>query len=123
MATPAATTNYILRVTDTIGCPKPGFDTVVVTVLPKVIAFAGRDTSVVVGQPLQLNASGGTFYQWSPPFGLSSASIANPVAIYDAAADSIRYKVMAIDQAGCHGSNDVRSGLFADQSGAKLHEG
>lgn len=112
VATPAGTTSYILRVYDTIGCPKPGADTVIVTVLPKVIAFAGRDTSVVIGQPLQLSASGGTFYQWSPPFGLSSTSIANPVAIYDAAADNIRYKVLAIDEAGCLDSAFITVKVF-----------
>src|SRR4030095_8932560 len=83
IATPAATTAYIFTAYDTRGCPKPGVDTVVVTVLPDIHAFAGRDTSVVINQPLQLNATGGKDYTWSPPAGLSATNIANPVAVYD----------------------------------------
>ena len=93
--------NYVLSVFDTLGCPKPGLDTVVVTVLPRVIPFAGNDTAVVVGQPLQFNATGGLYYNWLPPFGLSSNSIANPIAVYDAPADSIGYSVIVTDAAGC----------------------
>ena len=55
-ASPLLTTDYILTVMDTLGCPKPFRDTVVVTVLPKIVLFAGNDTSVVVNQPLQLHA-------------------------------------------------------------------
>jgi gliding motility-associated-like protein len=68
---------------------------------PKVIAFAGNDTSVVVGQPLQLNSSGGVSYLWSPATGLSSTTIANPVGVYTAENDSIRYKLVVRDGIGC----------------------
>ena len=112
VATPTSTTTYILSVYDNIGCPKAGLDTVVVTVLPRVIAFAGRDTAVVVGQPLQLNASGGSSYQWSPPYGLSSVNVPNPIAVYDAAADSIRYKAVAMDEAGCMDSAFITVKVF-----------
>jgi len=44
------------------------------------MAFAGRDTAVVINQPLQLNASGGSFYQWLPSLGLSNPNINNPIA-------------------------------------------
>ena len=101
IATPPRTTSFILTVYDTLGCPKPGRDTVVITVLPKVRPFAGRDTSVVVGQPLQFEASGGVNYFWNPPTGLSSVTISNPIGIYFAEIDSIRYKVIVIDQVGC----------------------
>jgi hypothetical protein len=53
---------------------------VFVGVRPPVQAFAGNDTSIVVGQPLQLNATGGDIYQWAPPFGLNFSTISNPVA-------------------------------------------
>ncbi|MEJ0103576.1 MAG: hypothetical protein WDO19_13935 [Bacteroidota bacterium] len=112
IATPYGTTNYILSVYDDIGCPKPGFDTVLVTVLPKVTAYAGRDTAVVVGQPLQLNASGGLYYEWSPPTGLSETNIANPFAVYDAAVDSLRYKLIATDAAGCSDSAYINIKVF-----------
>lgn len=101
VATPPRTTQYVLAVYDTLGCPKPGLDTVVIVVNPKVIAFAGNDTSVVVGQPLQLNGSGGVSYLWSPATGLSNTTIANPVGVYTAENDSIRYKLVVRDGIGC----------------------
>jgi hypothetical protein len=57
LAHPRRSTSYVLTVTDNIGCPKPGRDTVFVGVRPPVRAFAGNDTSIVVGQPLQLKGS------------------------------------------------------------------
>lgn len=103
---------YVLTVYDTLGCPKPGSDTITVTVLPKVTPFAGNDTAVVVGQPLQLNATGGLHYNWLPPFGLSSSSISNPIAIYDAPADSILYSVIVTDTAGCFDTAYVSVKVF-----------
>ena len=101
IARPPATQQYILSVFDTKGCPKPGQDTLLVTVLPEVVAFAGRDTTVVVGQPLQLNASGGASYLWSPATGLSSTTIPDPVAIYNAGTTQVRYQLIAKDAALC----------------------
>ena len=66
-----------VTITDTLGCPKPAFDTVIV-IVQKVVADAGpRDTTIVINQPLQLNATGGQFYLWDPPTGLKNVSIAN----------------------------------------------
>ena len=62
MAYPLQTTVYHLLVFDTLGCPKPGISQVVVNVYPQILAFAGNDTSVVVGQPLKLHGSGAPSY-------------------------------------------------------------
>jgi hypothetical protein len=68
-AHPLLTTAYVLTAYDSLsGCPKPSFDTVLVTVRPEMIAFAGNDTSVVVGQPLQ-QCIRWLLYSWSPPTG------------------------------------------------------
>lgn len=80
IAFPRFSTRYVLTVTDTIGCPKPGRDTVLIGVRPPVQAFAGNDTAIVVGQPLQLRATGGANYIWQPSTGLSDPLIANPIA-------------------------------------------
>ncbi|HKB43981.1 MAG TPA: T9SS type B sorting domain-containing protein, partial [Chitinophagaceae bacterium] len=112
IATPIRTTPYTLTVYDTIGCPKPGHDTVIVTVLPKVRAFAGRDTAVVVGQELQFNGSGGISYIWSPPTGLSNTFISNPIGVYGPETDSVRYKLVVTDQAGCADSAFVLVKVF-----------
>jgi gliding motility-associated-like protein len=74
--------------------------------------FAGHDTSVVVGQPLQFNASGGTNYLWSPSTGLDHINIANPIGIYFAEIDSIRYKVLVSNLAGCIDSAYVRVRVY-----------
>ncbi|MFT3979991.1 MAG: PKD domain-containing protein [Ferruginibacter sp.] len=44
-------------------------------------AFAGNDVVAAPNQPVQLNATGGISYQWSPSTGLNASNIANPIAI------------------------------------------
>ena len=99
IAGPTKTTTYILTATDTVGCPKPKSDTIVVTVIPPIIAYAGKDTVVVPNQPLQLIATGGTGYAWTPTTGLNDPTIANPIAILDNTIDSITYTVRVSDGA------------------------
>lgn len=64
------------------------------------LAFAGRDTSAPIGEPVQLNARGGATvqYLWSPPDGLSSTTIENPVATLDR---NQRYNLYSISDKGC----------------------
>jgi len=112
IAHPASTTKYILTATDILGCPKPSFDTVVVTVLPKVKASAGRDTMIVFGQPLQLNATGGENYLWTPATYLNNISVSNPVARINSTIDSMRYKVYVTDLLGCLDSSTILVKIF-----------
>jgi gliding motility-associated-like protein len=49
-----------------------------VTLQPPVPAFAGRDTIAQINYPLQLNASGGDSYEWSPANFFSNPGISNP---------------------------------------------
>lgn len=46
-------------------------------------ANAGRDTLAAIGQPIQLNGSGGPYFSWSPAGVLSDPTIAAPVATLD----------------------------------------
>ena len=102
IASPPRTTSFILTSwDDTPGCPKPGYDTVVITVQPKVRAYAGRDTTVIVGQPLQLSGSGGVRYLWTPNTGLNNPNIADPVAVYGPETDTVKYKLTVWDDANC----------------------
>lgn len=112
VAYPPLTSEYVLSSFDTRGCPKPGRDTVLLTVLPKIRPYAGNDTMVVVGQPLQLNAEGGVAYHWSPPTGLNDVNSKNPVGLYDDAFDSIRYVVRVYNEIGCYDSAFVRVKVF-----------
>jgi gliding motility-associated-like protein len=112
ISSPPRTTQYVLSSFDTRGCPKPGRDTIIVTVLPRVRAFAGRDTSVVVGQPLQFTGTGGISYVWSPSTGLSNVNIFNPVGVYTSETDSITYKLVVRDAANCADSAFVTVKVF-----------
>jgi len=109
VAAPKTTTVYTLIVTDTKGCPKPSFDQVTVNVVPPVQAFAGNDTAIVMGQPLQLSASGGTVYEWSPPLALNDTRIANPVARLT---DNQTYILKVSTPEGCYGHDTVHIKVF-----------
>jgi gliding motility-associated-like protein len=112
VSSPPRTTQYILSAFDNLGCPKPGRDTVTVFVSPRVRAFAGRDTTVVVGQPLQFNGTGGVNYVWTPSTGLSDPFIFNPIGTYGPETDSVRYKLVVRDQANCADSAFVTVKVF-----------
>jgi PKD repeat protein len=109
LAWPKVTTSYVLSVYDTLGCPKPGKDTVVVSVKSEIIAFAGNDTSIVVGQPLLLNGRGSDFYEWQPPLHLSRNDIANPIAMLD---DNFSYQLKAYTAEGCYDLDTINIKVF-----------
>jgi gliding motility-associated-like protein len=111
-ARPRNTTRYILSAFDTLGCPKPGRDTVLVTILPEVVAFAGRDTSVVVNQPLQFNATGGRTYSWSPGTSLTNPGISDPVAVYNGTFDNITYFLTVTDENNCTDVDTINVRIF-----------
>lgn len=109
----AETTLYILTVhNSTSACPKSSRDTMYVTMLPKIIPFAGRDTSVLINQPLQLNATGGNAYVWTPAAFLSDAHIANPVANFSEPSWGIPYKVTVYNRAGCSDTASLKIIVF-----------
>ncbi|BAV04196.1 cell surface protein [Filimonas lacunae] len=112
---PQATTTYYISVTDTLGCPKPVKDSVLITVLPPVKAFAGNDTNVVVGQPVQLHATGGVNYVWSPSTALNSTNSADPVFIYYTGGDTITYTVRVYTAEGCYADDQVTVRVFTTQ--------
>ena len=112
IAAPSRTTSYILSVSDTLGCSKTVRDTITVTIAPHITANAGKDTMVLVNQPLQLMATGGEQYAWSPETGLSNPSIANPIAILDERTDSIRYTVRITGSGGCYAEDDIVVKVF-----------
>lgn len=114
-AAPRKTTTYTLTVYDTLtkpNCPKPMIDYVTVKVSPKVNAFAGNDTTVVIGQPLQLTATGGVTYTWQPSLWLDNANIYNPVATFLSGSTGITYQVRALDSNGCEGFDNITIKVF-----------
>ncbi|MEM7514503.1 MAG: PKD domain-containing protein, partial [Bacteroidota bacterium] len=77
LATPRDTSAFILTVIDENGCQDD--DIMFVNILPNPEANAGPDTSYCEGESVRLQASGGTFYEWSPAIGLDNASVFDPV--------------------------------------------
>jgi len=74
--TPAG--NYSVTVTDANGCSATGTTTLTLT---PITVDAGPDSVFICqGGSTQLNASGATFYEWSPIDGLDDPRISNPVA-------------------------------------------
>jgi len=105
---PPGSMSYVLRVTDAEGCQSLP-DTVSVIVLPKAVVFAGDDTTILVGQPLELyatdvNGTGFTQFSWSPVTDLNNPGIQNPVA--NPAVD-ITYTVTASTPQGCAASGSM----------------
>ena len=108
------TLTYSLMVTDANGCKALKSDTMLIHVLPSVNVFAGRDTSIAVNQPLQLNATdpdnaGFISYMWSPPFGLNNSLIKSPIAILNR---DITYIVTATTADGCKATDDINIRIF-----------
>lgn len=115
---PKSTTSFVLKVYENNGCPKPGIDTVLVSVVPPLQVFAGNDTNIVIGQPLQLNGiTNGNVYQWAPATGMNNPNIANPVIVLDrnsipGGADFIKYTFNVSTAEGCISSDDIVIRLF-----------
>jgi gliding motility-associated-like protein len=82
-----------------------------VNVLSALNINAGNDTTILMNQPLQLNAklSDGrrVNYLWTPANGLSSSIISNPIAVLDGNPEYMRFTVSAIDSIGCSISDNI----------------
>ncbi len=113
LATPLNDIQYIVSVSDTLGCPKSVSDSVIIKVL-NIIADAGPgDTSVVVNQPLQLTATGGEFYLWSPATGLSNTGVYNPLALLN---ENQQY-VVKVSSAGCFDTDTINVFVYKIEPG------
>jgi gliding motility-associated-like protein len=105
---------YSLNVIDANGCVSLKRDSVLVTVTRPAIVFAGRDTTLAIGQPLPLfaddvNNIGFIRYEWSPAYGLNDPYIANPTAVLNR---DMVYTVTARNDIGCVSSDDIRIKVY-----------
>jgi len=106
---PTTGVRYIVTVRDTIGCPKAVKDTVAVLV-DRLTAYIGSvDTSVVLGQPLQLNAHGGINYLWTPSTWLDNPNISNPIALPQ---ENIQYFVRVSNNIGCSAFGSIKVNVY-----------
>lgn len=108
-ASPAATTSYVVLVSDAKGCSDT--DTITVTVHPAPVAHAGNDVEACVGAGVSIGgspaATGGTApftYAWAPTTGLNDATAANPIATPSA---TTSYVLTVTDQHGCTDTDTV----------------
>lgn len=110
VARPTDTTAYIVTVTDVLGCPKPISDTILVSVVPPVPAFAGNDTIAILNRPFPLKATGGVKYVWTPVDGLSNPNIDTPFTTIN---HDITYTVTVYTEEGCSGTDDIKVRFIA----------
>jgi len=70
-----------------------------------VVNIINNDTTVAFGNPIQLNATGGTSYIWNGTWGLSCSTCPNPIANPPI---TMTYTVTATDANSCTGTDSVR---------------
>ena len=103
VAGPTGSTNYTVTATDAKGCTGVGIVSVTVHPIPAI--NAGPPLLLFCkGFGTTLSASGGVSYTWSPSTGLSSTSVANPVANPSTA---ITYSLVGTDIFGCVSSDTI----------------
>jgi hypothetical protein len=106
-ATPAATTRYIVTVTDiALGCTRN--DSVAVIIHERPIADAGSDITLCRDSSTILGATAGVAgvrYAWSPALGLNDSTLPQPTA---RPTTTTTYHLIATDTAsGCESSDDI----------------
>jgi gliding motility-associated-like protein len=103
IACPTVPTTYVVNVTDSNSCSDTASVSITINPLPTI--NAGPDVWVCSGDSIQLNASGGVSYLWTPSLGLNDTTIANPIAF---PLDTTDYIVIGFDSNGCSSSDTVR---------------
>jgi gliding motility-associated-like protein len=109
IAYPRRSTVYRLTAFDNLGCPKPGFDEVLVQVKEKILAFAGNDTAIVVGQPLQLTGTGAELIDWQPSLFLNRNNVSSPVVSLN---ENMSYVMRAFTEEGCFALDTINIKVF-----------
>lgn len=94
------TTFYVQEVSQS--CASPRLPVVVQVVESQV--NAGEDVLVVKGRSIQLQASGGLTYSWSPAAGMDNPNIANPLLTPE---ETKVYTVTATTAEGCTFTDEV----------------
>ena len=80
------------------GCPSETIENEIH--ISRNLAFAGYDTLVARDQPVQLMATGGVRYEWSPSFGLNNPNVDNPTATVS---QDMTYYLKTYTASGCVG--------------------
>ena len=81
-------------------------DSVRIELMPLPVVYLNNDTSIYIGESVQLNATGDLsfIYSWSPAEGLSNPGIPAPVA---QPASTTTYSLTVTDIYGCQKTTDI----------------
>lgn len=102
IASPTTTTAYTVTGTDANGCTNT--DQVNVTVKPLPTIVASNDTAICIGDTIQISATGGGGYKWTPATGLGCNTCATTTA---APTITTTYTVTGTGANGCENTDDV----------------
>lgn len=89
IAKPTTSTDYTVVGVDSNSCLDTA--TIKITVIPKLPVSVGPEINVCEGDEIQLNASGGISYEWTPEQTLNNSKIASPKSSTDT---NTRYRVV-----------------------------
>ncbi len=95
-------TNYSVTGIDINGCSNTA--TVSINLFPSAIANAGNDTSICIGNAVQLNGAGGIIFNWSPSSAFDSSAVFNPTAN---PISTTTYNLHVTDINGCTATDEV----------------
>ncbi|TVR81371.1 MAG: PKD domain-containing protein [Chitinophagaceae bacterium] len=100
---------YVVTVTNTFGCSNT--DSVFIQVNPLPVVTLTPDTIISKGFSVQLEATGGENYFWTPSEFLNNPEIANPISTPD---ETITYVVEVIDSNNCVNTASVTITVLED---------
>jgi hypothetical protein len=102
IATPNKTITYYVEVENNNGCK--GFDSITISILPTIVTSTSPDTIICDDKVVQLRASGGTHYHWTPPDGLDNPNSPTPIA---KPSKTTTYHVEITNDSGCIGYDSI----------------
>ncbi len=102
MATPTETTTYTVVVSSGNDCIATDQVTISVNPIPEI--SAGEDQTICYGETIELEASGGVNYQWSPVQGLNYVFTSSPEASPE---ETTLYTVTSQNEFGCESTAQV----------------
>lgn len=91
----------------------PATDTMLITVLGLADVGITADTSICIGQQVQIEATGGYIFNWQPALYLNDASIGNPIA---SPLSDITYAVTVLNDTSCPNTDSVHITVFSPPS-------
>ena len=107
IASPDSTMDYIVWVTDSNSCVQT--DTMNLEIYELPPAYAGEDTVLCIGDTIQLAASGGIGYHWSPNESMTNDTINDPLVSPE---NTLTYTVVVTDINGCEESDEVEITVY-----------